>query len=164
MGEKPRMIIVDKNDDIVGYKRGALEKGDIYRVSALWITNSKKEILLAKRHRSKVHHPEKWGPGVAGTVEEGETYESNIIKEAEEELGLKSIKPILGPKTETLGKYHHFTQWFTLVVDREAREFTLQEDEVEEVQWVSPEKLLQQIDEYPDRFLPTMKKYVELFL
>ena len=44
---KPRVVIVDKNDKIIGHKhRGTLNKEDIYRVSALWITNSQKEILL----------------------------------------------------------------------------------------------------------------------
>ena len=32
--------------------------------------------------------PEVWGPAVSGTNEEGETYDSNIIKEAQEEIGL----------------------------------------------------------------------------
>ena len=89
---KEKIIIVDKNDKIIGYKiRGTLDKNGIYRVSALWITNSLGEILLARRSRKKDKHPLKWGPAVAGTVEEGETYEQNIVKEAWEELGLKNF-------------------------------------------------------------------------
>src|SRR3989338_789730 len=79
---KPRVVIVDKNDKIIGHKhRGTLNKEDIYRVSALWITNSQKEILLARRHHTKTHDPRKWGPAVAGTVDEGESYVDNIINE-----------------------------------------------------------------------------------
>lgn len=88
---KSKIIIVDENDTIIGHKnRDSMEDGDMYRVSALWIQNSKGDILLAQRSFDKRNDPGKWGPAVAGTVEEGETYESNIIKEAEEEIGLKN--------------------------------------------------------------------------
>lgn len=161
---KPKIIIVDKNDKIIGYKnRDTLDKGDIYRVSALWITNSLGEILLARRHHTKSHHPRKWGPAVAGTVEENETYEENIIKEADEELGLKNIKLKLGPKTKTDDEYHHFTQWFILNVDMNIIEFKIQKDEVEEIKWFSSQKLKKQLQEYPDEFLPIMEKYLLLF-
>src|SRR3989344_8863957 len=104
---KPKIVIVDENDKVVCEKDKEMVRGaDIYRVSALWITNSRDEILLARRALTKSHHPRKWGPAVAGTVDEGETYEENIIKEAEEELGLKNIKPELGPKTKTDNEFH----------------------------------------------------------
>lgn len=162
---KQKMVVVNKNDKIISYKdRGTLEKKDIYRVSALWVTNSRGEILLARRHHTKFHHPRKWGPAVAGTVDEGETYEDNIIKEAEEELGIKSVKPTTGPKTKTDNEFHHFTQWYTLNIDKDINEFKIQEDEVEEIKWFLPEKLKKQLEEHPEEFLPTMKKYFELFL
>lgn len=161
---KQKIIIVDRNDNIIGYKDAeVLKKEDIYRVSALWVTNSNKEILLARRHRSKSHHPRKWGPAVAGTVDEGESYEENIIKEAEEELGLKNIKPIPGPKTKTEGKYHHFTQWYTLIIDKNISEFKIQKDEVEEIKWFSREELSKELETHPKEFLPRIKKYLELF-
>ena len=162
---KPKIIIVDENDKIIGYKNiDTLEKNDIYRVSALWITNSNGQILLARRYSMKSHHPRKWGPAVAGTVDEGETYNENIIKEAEEELGLKNIKPKLGPKTKTDNEYHHFTQLYILSVNMDIDKFKIQEDEVEEIKWVSPEEFEKQLQEHPDEFTPTMKKYFELFL
>jgi len=40
-----KIINVNEKDEIIGYKeRGALESLDIYRVSALWIENSKEEL------------------------------------------------------------------------------------------------------------------------
>ena len=163
--KKPRIIIVDEDDRIIGHKdREMLEKKDIYRVSALWITNSYGEILLARRHHTKSHHPRKWGPAVAGTVDEGETYEDNIIKEAEEELGLKNIKPTVGHKTKTNNEFHHFTQWFTLNIDKDINEFKIQEDKVEEIKWFSAEELRNQLQKHPEEFLPGMREYAELFL
>lgn len=162
---KPKIIIVDKDDKIIDYKdRDALDENDIYRVSALWITNSSGQILLARRHHTKSHYPRRWGPAVAGTVEEGETCEKNIIKEAEEELGLKNIKPQIGPRTKTDNKYHHFTQWFILNISLEITQFKIQKEEVEEIKWFFPEELEKQLQNYPGEFLPTMKEYSKLFL
>jgi len=130
--EKSKITIVDENDNVIGAKdRNSLENGDIYRVSALWIINSQGETLLARRHKNKSHHPRKWGPAVAGTVEENESYEENIIKEAEEELGIKDIKPTLGPKIKNETDFYHFTQWYVLNIDKDINYFKIQEDEVE---------------------------------
>ena len=160
----PKTIIVDSNDHIIDYKeRGDMKKEDIYRVSALWITNSRGEILLAQRHHSKSHHPKLWATAVAGTIEEGETYESNIIKEAGEEIGLFNIKPQLGPKVEVNDEYHHFTQWFFLSIDKNINEFILAEDEVQDIAWYTPEELKEQLSEDPEKFIPTMSKYFKMF-
>ena len=56
---KAKIIIVNGEDKIIGYKkRGTLDLSDIYRVSALWIQNSKGEILLAQRSFDKKTIPE----------------------------------------------------------------------------------------------------------
>lgn len=81
--------IVNLDDEIIGYKpRKDITLQDVYRVSALWIENSQGEILLAQRGFLKSVDPGKWGAAVAGTVEKDESYEENILKEMQEELGL----------------------------------------------------------------------------
>ena len=92
-----KIPIVDENDNIIGYKdREHKRSEDIFRITHVWIFNKKNQFLIAKRHHSKKVSPNKWSPAVAGTVEEGESYESNARKEAEEELGLKNLnlKPL----------------------------------------------------------------------
>ena len=161
---KPRIPIVDENDNIVGYKdRGLVNQEDIYRVSALWITNSKGEALLARRALTKSHNPGKWGPAVAGTVEEEESYRDNIIKEAEEEIGLKNIKPLTGPKIRRSGEYNYFGQWYLLEIDKPINEFMIDRNEVESIKWFSKKDLLKEIQDHPDKFLENMKERVELF-
>jgi hypothetical protein len=121
-----RIIIVNDQDEVIGLKeRRTLLKEDIYRVSGLWVTNSSKDILLAQRDFAKTHDPGKWGPAVAGTLDENETYESNIIKEAEEEVGLKNIHPRVGPKRRVSDGYNYFCQWYTLTVDKPAEDYTV---------------------------------------
>ncbi|MDD3648014.1 MAG: NUDIX domain-containing protein, partial [Candidatus Dojkabacteria bacterium] len=90
-----KLVIVDEKDRILGTKyRSEVTKDDIYRVSSLWIMNEKNKSLFAQRAFTKDKDPGEWGPAVSGTIEEGEDYYSNIVKEADEELGLQNIKPV----------------------------------------------------------------------
>ena len=166
MSGKKRIVIVDENDEVIGYKEREtlIPEQDIYRVSALWVRNKQGDILLAQRAFSKRHDPGKWGPAVAGTVEEGETYESNIRKEAEEEIGLTGYEFKKAIKTRSPGTPHnHFTQWFTLTIDEPADFFTIQEDEVADIRWFSEKELREEFDRYPEKFLKSMLKRLELF-
>lgn len=149
-----RTVIVNDQDEIIGYKAfGTLSQADIYRVAALWVTNSQGDILLAQRQLGKRHDPGKWGPAVAGTVEEDETYEDNIIKEAAEEIGLLDIHPLPGPKRRTKDPYNYFTQWYRLTVDTPTADFVLQEEEVKAVRWMSPARLKQDLADHPERYI-----------
>lgn len=156
------IVYVDENDKVLGVapRKEVDAKRLRYRVSALWLVNDQEEILLARRAYTKSHHPGKWGPAVAGTVEAGESYKDNIIHETQEELGLNDIPFELGPKTKTEEGYPHFTQWFIAKVNKSAESFVIQKEEVAEVQWFSPEEvvaLIKKGDEVIDSF--TEEKY-----
>ncbi len=161
-----KIIIVDDNDDIIASKeRESLEVKDIWRVSALWLTNSKGEILMARRALNKIHNPGKWGPAAAGTVEEGETYDFNIIKETEEELGLKNLEFKKGPKTKnSTGKYNYFCQWYSAKNDKPAEEFKIQKSEVAEVRWFTKEELKKKLQENPNELIYSINQWIELFM
>lgn len=161
---KAKIVIVNENDEIIGSKeRGTLNQLDIYRVSALWIQNSNGEILLAQRSFNKKNNPGKWGPAVAGTIDEGESYESNIIKEAEEEIGLKNQKFQKSFHHFNDGEHKHFTQWFFALVDKDIEQFTIQEDEVEKIKWFSKEELLQSLNNSPENFLRVIPECINFF-
>lgn len=162
--EKKKIIIVNDRDEVIGLKdRGTLEPNDIYRVSALWVKNSKGDILLAQRSYNKNHDPGKWGPAVAGTNDEGETYESNIIKEAEEEIGLKDCHFEKSFYRMNQREYTYFVQWFFVVVDKDIKDFTIQKEEVEKIKWFSKEELQKELEVSPDNFLKSVKECVDLF-
>lgn len=159
-----KIIIVDENDKIIGFKdRDAVKQQDIYRVSALWITNGKGGNLMSHRTLTRSHDPGKWVAAVTGTVEEGEDYEINIIKEAEEEIGLKNISPTLGPKVRVTDEHNFFVQWFIFELDKSANEFILQKDEVDEIKWFSNDEIKKDLQANPDKFVKTMKRWVEIF-
>jgi len=155
---KRKIIIVNEQDEIVGHKDRDDVQTEIYRVSALWITNSKGEILLARRAFTKSHSPGKWGPAVAGTVEDGETYESNIVKEAEEELGLTGITFVKDRKELRRTQWRYFCQWFTAVVDKDISDFTINKDEVAEIRWFSVQELRNDVKKDPEQFLVSVRE------
>jgi hypothetical protein len=102
-----KIQIVDKNDvGISNKERDEIDYStDIYRVSALWLTNNK----------------------------EDETYEVNTSKEAQEEIGLSAVhfdeakKRLLSWKR---GRPVAFCKWYQAVVDMPIVAFTRQVSEV----------------------------------
>lgn len=158
--------IVDGNDNPISAKpTGSLAYADIYRVSALWLTDKKTgDALLAQRKWTKKNDPGKWGTAVAGTVEADETYESNIAKEIEEEIGLKGLELESGPKTYTDdGSHKFFCQWFFGQVDKDAADIVIQEEEVEAVRWISIERLLDNAGRNPDNYTPSFSENLRTF-
>jgi isopentenyl-diphosphate delta-isomerase len=157
-----KTIVVNEKDEIIGYKeRNTITKGDIYRVSSLWIINSKNEVLLARRAFTKKHHPGAWGPAVAGTCEKGETYYNNIIKEAEEELGLVDIKPKKIRKVRYREDWNYFGIAYIINLDKDINKFQINRDEVAEVKWVSKEELLKNLDKEPFECTGSKKFWLE---
>lgn len=154
------IILVDDKDNFIGKELRKVDgKKGRFRVSALWITNSKGDILLAKRAYWKKINPGKWGPAAAGVNAFGETYESNIIKESKEEIGIDLIDFKKGPK---LNKGDHFTQFFFALIDEDIS-FFKPNHEVDELKWFSKKELKEKLDQYPEMFLKSTKKYFEMF-
>lgn len=163
-----RITIVDENDTPIGAKdRDALGPNDIYRVAAIWITKPGGDILLAQRAHTKKHSPGKWGPAVAGTIEEGEEYAVNALKEAVEEIGL-----MINPKKLEKGPHQkvgtpntkYFIQWFTYVTDMPTDVLELNKEEVAQVRWLSREVVRQMIEKEPGLLVESAPEWMGEFL
>ncbi len=156
-------VIVDEQDNPIGSKPWRdVQYADVYRVSALWLTDARTgEALIAQRKWTKKNDPGRWGPAVAGTIELNETYETNIAKEIEEEIGLTGLSLTFGPKTYTDdGQHKFFCQWFLASVDKGNIQLKLQEDEVEGVKWVSKDWLLADLAKNPRNYTPSTPQYL----
>ncbi|MEN9413494.1 MAG: hypothetical protein RLZZ342_581 [Candidatus Parcubacteria bacterium] len=162
------IAIVDENDAVVGsVEREERAPEQIYRVSALWLTNSKGEILMAQRALTKKHDPGVWGPAVAGTVEAHETYKSNIVKEIQEEIGLVVEEGELsdGPRVrihKPQGGY--FAQYFLLTKDILVEDFVLEKDGVAQVKWFSKDELRDMLANHPEQLTPAAGQWMPQFL
>ncbi|HSX43689.1 MAG TPA: NUDIX domain-containing protein [Candidatus Saccharimonadales bacterium] len=161
-----KMQIADAVDKFIGVKdKSEIDYAkDIYRISALWLTNPQGEILIAQRSKKLKNGPLLWGPAVAGTIEEGETYESNIYKEAQEEIGVVNINFVLGPKQRVAGLRNFFCQWFTAVIDKPETDFVLQEDEVDAVQWIKASDLVKDVRANPNEYVSEMSEVLSMFV
>jgi 8-oxo-dGTP pyrophosphatase MutT (NUDIX family) len=160
------IIVVDEHDRPIGTKpRNVITTRDIYRVAALWLTNSAGEVLIAQRSLNRAKSPGLWGPAAAGTIDAGETYESNIYKEAQEEIGLTGIKFELGPKrfVDEPDRSRHFTQWFIGQVDWPLSRFRLQADEVARIAWVPPDQLAADIASHPQKYVASGPDWAQMF-
>ena len=160
-----KIIIVNKKDKVIGYRNSdKITSNNIYRISALWVTNNKGEILLTQRSLDKKIYPGKWQCAVAGTVEEGETYQSNIYKEAYEELGIKNKEFIKGPKLFREGKYTYFCQWYLAVMNWDLSKFKANEKEIINIKWINKNELKKRIKSNKSEFTDAMSMWVRILM
>lgn len=161
-----KTAIVDENDKFLFTKdRSKLTYEDIYRVSALWLTNSKGQVLLSQRKLNEKHDPGKWGPAAAGTLEGQESYEDNLLKESQEEIGLTGVRFSLGPKQfSDTGEHKFFVQWFLSKSDRDIADFITQETEVEQIAWMSLKELRRELKDNPSKFVPSAKTWLGILI
>ncbi|MDR2524263.1 MAG: NUDIX domain-containing protein [Candidatus Nomurabacteria bacterium] len=172
MTKERRAVIVNDRDEIIGHKyRYDMTDDDIYRVSVLWVVindGGKYRVLIAQRKWTKKNNPGKWSLSAAGTVEENESYEENIYKEAEEEIGLTGAKLIPISKNFRDGKRNHFTMSYVTIGDWKLSDFTPQVSEVESLDLVDMDDLLRDTAENPDKYtrdfherVTGLKKFLE---
>lgn len=153
------MVVVNQADEEIGLKSYAdITHDDIYRVSALWLSDfNTGDCLLTQRKWAKHIDPGKWMAAASGTIEEGESYDENIVHEVEEEIGLNNLELKKGPKEyNDDGQHRYFTQWYRAEVDKEKIDIKIQEDEVEDYAWVSKQQLIEDVATNPHKFVPSM--------
>lgn len=161
----PNVIIVNEKDEIICHKpRSERLPSEIGRVAGLIVLNLKGETLIAQRSHNKIKDPGKWGPSVAGTVEEGETYISNIIKEAKEEIDLDITENDLKVETHSYQETSHkyFSTMFSAVVDKPISGFKKQDNEVVEIRWIKITDLVEWFEKNPADFIPSFQKTVNI--
>ena len=156
--------IVNLQDEVIGSKpREDIDyTHDIFRTASLWITNSNDDVLLAQRKLDKKVDPGKWAEAVGGTVENNDTYEETVIREAEEELGITDVQITKGPKQLITTPCRYFVQWYVGVIDKNIDQFIVQPEEVEQVAWIPRKKLLRELDSQPEKYIEAMRDIVSL--
>jgi len=92
--QKELFIVVDKDDNIIGYKTRYEchhDKTLIHRGVGLLIFDKDGRVLLQKRSFSKDTNPGFWADSVGGHVVTGESYEEAIQREMKEELRIAPL-------------------------------------------------------------------------
>ena len=84
------VILVDKDDNEVGTmeKMEAHRKGELHRAFSVLVFNSKGEMLLQKRAKSKYHSGGLWTNACCSHPLPGEKMEATIKRRVQEEIGI----------------------------------------------------------------------------
>ncbi len=114
-------------------------------------------LLIQKRTPGKRVWPGRWDVSVGGGVDAGETSRQAAEREVREELGIALDLSALRPSV-SVGFAGGFDDFFILVKDLEKTVFTLQEEEVAEIRWVTLSQAEAMVDDgsfipYPKSFL-----------
>lgn len=133
----------------------------IHRVVHVLVFNDRGELLLQKRSMDKDVAAGKWDTSVGGHVNAGETLDTAVKREMEEELGIINHEP------EFLYTYIHSNAYeselvytYSLVYDGEIK---FQEDEIDEVRHWSMDEIRHNIGTgiLSDNFEHEIKTYLE---
>lgn len=85
------VILVDKDDNAIGTmeKMEAHRKGELHRAFSVLVFNSKGEMLLQKRAKSKYHSGGLWTNACCSHPLPGETIDVTIKRRVKEEIGIE---------------------------------------------------------------------------
>lgn len=150
---KEYLDIVDENGNPTGKtvdREIAHAEGVPHRTTHLWLLRKKDravEILLQKRAEIKSSFPGCYDISSAGHIPAGDDFVPSALRELEEELGVRAAAEdliVCGDRRivwddRFFGKDYHdrqYTRVFIMWLDREEKDFVLQEEEVGSVRWM----------------------------
>ena len=159
--------IVDEDDTVVGAdtKTEAQQKGLVHRVVRISLEDPLGNILIQKRQDGKELYPNCWDSAAAGHVDSGESYEQAAERELYEELGVVTkLREVKYYKSE--GKFgwrmlNRVNKLYVVVIPPETS-FTLQKDEVADVQWVSRDELHDLVKNHPNEVADGLLEVYEI--
>lgn len=146
MAESEILDIVDKDGNVIGQApRAEIHQNPklIHRVVHCWIFNNDGQVLWQQRSMQKAQAPGMWDMSCGGHILSGHEPDETLVREIEEELGISNIKAhfvekyIKGNDTQTELIYLYYA-----VINQPAEIFTLQKEEVEEVEWIDIDKAM----------------------
>ena len=160
MNELEILDIVDEQGNPTGQtveRKKAHREGIRHRTAHVWLLRKRHgrvEILLQKRSSDKDSFPGCYDISSAGHIPAGVEYIPSALRELKEELGVEAD----ASRLHFCGKRYIYyeevfygepfvdnqvTQVYILWVDREAEEFALQAEEVDEVKWFDLEECIE---------------------
>ena len=128
---------------------------------SVFVLNNQGQVLLQKRSANKKYFPNTWAL-CTGHVENGETPKEAALRELNEELGVSvSLKQIF---SFSFGKFDSQNIYFFYVIcNLPVDEFSIQEEELSEVQWFFVSVVIDMIKKHDNKIVYRDDK-LELFL
>ncbi|WP_017345421.1 NUDIX hydrolase YfcD [Pantoea sp. A4] len=148
--------IVSEDDEVIAQATRAQMRAQTLRHRATYIVvhNGMGKILVQRRTEIKDFMPGMLDATAGGVVQSGEDMLESARREAEEELG------IAGVPFADHGKFYfedeHCRVWGGLFSCVSHGPFAMQEEEVDEVIWMTPEEITARCDEFTDDSLKAL--------
>ena len=159
------VVLVNPEDQVLGLmeKQQAHINSLLHRAFSVFLFNSKGEMLLQKRASGKYHSPLKWTNAVCSHPRIEETYLEGAKRRLKEELGIEAD---LSEKFSFIYKAdvgnalweHELDHVFVGTFEDE---FHLNQEEVEEVRYITIENLDREMSEHPENFTEWFKIILE---
>ena len=118
------------------------------------VFNSKKQIFVQKRSKSKVESPGLWDISSAGHVDSGETYEKCAHRELWEEL---QIKGVLTPLTKIGACVETYQENIQVYICQTDEKIIINKDEISDGKYLDLTILQKEIQKNPDQFTSSLK-------
>ena len=137
--------LYDRDRRLTGetHRRGdVIPQGRYHLVVHVWIRNSQGEWLISQRAATRPTFPLKW-ECVGGSVTAGEDSLTGVIREAEEEVGVK-LDPAQGKlisSTRRDGHFQDFREVWRFTYDGEINLKNATTDEVADARWMTVEEI-----------------------
>ena len=132
--------LVDEKDEVIGEVRKGVANNDpsqIHREIEVVLYNDKNEVLIQQRSFKKKVHPGMWALGCAGHVPKGMSPVDAAHMELKEELGFDVKLRYVEKRLDRIPTEARFV--YTFVGEYDGSDFALEEEEVEQVGWLSEE-------------------------
>lgn len=152
-----QVVLVNTKDEVIGLmgKMEAHEKGILHQAISIILFNKKGEMLLQQRAEKKYHWANIWSNSVCTHPRHKETHQASAERRLVEELGISTeLKEIFSfiykAYDEDSGLTEH--EYDHVFVGEYEGEIPFNTDEVQAVNWISIEKLLQDVKNNPDKY------------
>ncbi|GAB5538185.1 MAG: isopentenyl-diphosphate Delta-isomerase [Salibacteraceae bacterium] len=156
-----RVVLVNENDQDIGQmeKMEAHERGVLHRAFSIFLFNSKKELLLQQRAKSKYHSGGLWTNTCCSHPRPGESLETATNRRLQEELGMSCdmshlLSFVYKAKLDHGLIEHELDHVFIGHTDTEP---TINRDEVEDWKYVTLSDLERDIEHHPSQYTEWFK-------
>ncbi|MFP4524457.1 MAG: NUDIX hydrolase [Candidatus Woesearchaeota archaeon] len=165
--------VVDEEGTPTGERVGrekAQQEGTWHLTVHLWIYTPQGEVIVQKRREDKPIFPGKLDASVGGHLHAGETPTRAGVREAKEELGLDIAEGDLEFVKRRRAVFHPRPGWtnrevnevFTLRYDGDKKDLKRQEEEIDELIFLSFEDLERRLGESPGSFTHTAEYWQDM--
>ncbi len=143
--------VVDENDNVIGKasREECHKRGLIHRSVMFFIFDDEDKVLVTKRTKTKDFFPGYWSIVLGGHVHVGESYDEAVVRELEEEAGLKAKPFFISSFKKRIPEEKENVKVYGIVAREDIK---LNGEELERGEFLGINEIENQMKSYP--FLP----------